>query len=60
MDRYRVVQHLVRYQGQDRPGLLFKEPCKSQGARVRAGAGFDRYRVVQHLVRYHVRARRSD
>ena len=39
MDMYRVVQHLVR------------EPWKSQGAGVGAGAGLDRYRVVQHLVR---------
>ena len=39
MDKYRVVQHLVR------------EPFKSQGAGVGAGAGLDRYRVVQHLVR---------
>ena len=39
MDRYRVVQPLVR------------EPCKSQGAGVGAGAGFDIYRVVQYLVR---------
>ena len=28
-----------------------REPLKSQGAGVRAGAGLDRYRVVQHLVR---------
>ena len=38
MDMYRVVQHLVR------------EPYKSQGARVGAGARWNRYRVVQHLV----------
>ena len=28
-----------------------REPWKSQGAGVGAGAGFDRYRGVQHLVR---------
>ena len=39
MDRYRVVQHLVR------------EPLKSQEVGVGAGAGLERYRVVQHLVR---------
>ena len=39
MDMYRVIQHLVR------------EPCKSQGAGVGAGAGFYIYRGVQHLVR---------
>ena len=39
MDSYRVVQHLVR------------EPWKSRGARVGAGAGLDMYRVVKHLVR---------
>ena len=39
MDMYRVIQHLVR------------DPCKSQGAGVGAGAGWDMYRVMQHLVR---------
>ena len=34
MDRYRVVQHLVR------------EPWKSQEVGVGAGAGMDRYRVA--------------
>ena len=41
LDRYRVVQHLVRYQGQDRPGLLFKEPCKSQEVGLGEGAGLE-------------------
>ena len=39
MDIHRVVEHLVR------------EPWKSQGPKLGAGAGSDRYRVVQHLMR---------
>ena len=38
-DIYQVLEHLVR------------EPLKSRGARVGAGAGLDKYSVVQHLVR---------
>ena len=30
---------------------MVREPWKSQGAGIEAGAGFDRYRVVQYLVR---------
>ena len=38
MERYRVVQHLVR------------KPWKSQEVGVEEGAGFYKYRVVKNLV----------